>query len=407
MGVRTDTGKAGPGRRRVVITGMGVVTGFGRGVDRFWEGVSNGRSAIRRMESWTAEEWPCQVASAVPEGDPAEPGRPLLLARLALREALEQAGFSNGRDAGLASAIGWDNPPLETILAWTRGKKTAATDLYRVGAGHDLLREEFGFDGPERTSMSACAASTQVIGDAACTIALGRADMMVAGGADSRLNLCGLLGYARLGALSTGWNRDPAAASRPFAADRDGFVMGEGAAFLVLEERERALRRGATVWAEVAGWASTCDAFRVTDPHPDGDGSSRCIELALASAGIGPESIDYINAHGTGTPANDRAEYRALRRVFGDKLDRTPVSSIKSMIGHFSMAAGSIEAICSAITLKKSWICPTLNAENLDPEFSGDFVVGRGRSVPVSWVLKNSFGFGGQNSCLVLRRADL
>jgi 3-oxoacyl-[acyl-carrier-protein] synthase II len=230
---------------------------------------------------------------------------------------------------------------------------------------------------------------------------------MVAGGADSRLNLCGLLGYARLGALSTGWNRDPAAASRPFAADRDGFVMGEGAAFLVLEERERALRRGATVWAEVAGWASTCDAFRVTDPHPDGDGSSRCIELALASAGIGPESIDYINAHGTGTPANDRAEYRALRRVFGDKLDRTPVSSIKSMIGHFSMAAGSIEAICSAITLKKSWICPTLNAENLDPEFSGDFVVGRGRSVPVSWVLKNSFGFGGQNSCLVLRRADL
>ena len=400
------TDAAFPGRRRVVVTGMGAVTGFGRGVDLFWEGVSNGRSAIRRMESWTAEQWPCQVAAAVPEGDPAAPGRPLFLARLALAEALAQAGLPDGRGSGLASAVGWDNPPLETIRAWTRGGNTPHADLYRVGAGHDLLRAEFGFDGPERTSLSACAASTQVIGDAARCISQGRADVMVAGGSDSRLNLGGLLGYSRLGALSTAWNHDPAAASRPFAADRGGFVMGEGAAFLVLEERERALRRGATVWAEVAGWASTCDAFRVTDPHPDGNGSSRCMELALESAGIGAGEVDYINAHGTGTPANDRAEYRALRRVFGETLDRIPVSSTKSMIGHFSMAAGAIESICCALTLKKSWICPTLNAENLDPEFVGDFVAGRGRSAPVLCVLKNSFGFGGQNSCLVWRKAD-
>jgi 3-oxoacyl-[acyl-carrier-protein] synthase II len=253
--------------------------------------------------------------------------------------------------------------------------------------------------------MTACAGGTQAIGDGMRWIRNGRADVVVAGGSDSELYPMGVASFCLLGALSTR-NGDPATASRPFDADRDGFVIGEGAGVLVLEEREQALQRGARIYAEAAGFGSAADAYRITDPHPQGAGAILAMRRALADARADVDDVDYINAHGTSTPANDRAETVAIKQVFGDRARQLPVSSTKSMIGHATVAAGAIEAVVSALTLRDQVIHPTINYETADPDCDLDYVPNHARQSRIRVALSNSFAFGGQAACLVLRRHE-
>jgi 3-oxoacyl-[acyl-carrier-protein] synthase II len=252
--------------------------------------------------------------------------------------------------------------------------------------------------------MTACSAGTQAIGDAFAWIREGRADVVLAGGSDSEVYPMGLASFCLLGALSTR-NAEPERASRPFDASRDGFVLGEGAAFLVLEERGRALRRGAPVLAEVAGFGSACDAYRVTDPHPQGDGAVLAMTKALSGAGIEPSEVGWVNAHGTSTRANDRVEAAALARVFGARLSGLPVSSTKSMIGHLTVAAGAVEAVATILALRDGLVHPTINQETPDPECQLDTVREGARRVMLEAAISNSFAFGGQTACLAFRRA--
>jgi 3-oxoacyl-[acyl-carrier-protein] synthase II len=264
------------------------------------------------------------------------------------------------------------------------------------------LAVEHGCDGPTAAVMTACAGGTQAIGDGARWIRSGRADVVLAGGADSEIYPMGLASFCLLGALSRR-NETPASASRPFAADRDGFVIGEGAAVLVLEARERAVDRGARILCEVAGFGSSCDAWRATDPHPDGLGAALAMSRALADAGLSPKDIDYVNAHGTSTFANDLAETRAIKRVFGDVAPHVAISSTKSMIGHATVAAGAIEAAAVALTLVHQIVHPTINLELADPECDLDYVPRVARPTRVRAALSNSFAFGGQCAVLAFR----
>jgi len=248
--------------------------------------------------------------------------------------------------------------------------------------------------------MTACAGGTHAIGDAVRWIRTGRADVVLAGGADSEIDVMGVASFALLGALSR--QPDPQTASRPFDAARDGFVLGEGAAMLVLEERERAMARGARIYAEVAGFGQACDAFRATDPHPDGRGATAAMSLAIADAGLVPTDISYINAHGTSTVANDLAETVAIRRVFGAHADRLAVSSTKSMLGHALVAAGAIEAAVTALSIAHQHVHPTANLDTPGPGCDLDYVPGMSRPLPISAALSNSFAFGGQTACLAL-----
>jgi 3-oxoacyl-[acyl-carrier-protein] synthase II len=253
--------------------------------------------------------------------------------------------------------------------------------------------------------MTACAGGTQAIGDAVRWIRTGRADAVVAGGTDSELYPMGLASFCLLGALSTR-NSEPAAASRPFDASRDGFVIGEGAGVLVLEERAHALGRGARIYAEAVGFGAAADAYRATDPHPQGAGAVLAMRRALADAGRDAADVDYINAHGTSTPANDRAESIAIKQVFGDHAPRMAISSTKSMIGHATVAAGALEALVCTLTLRDQVIHPTINYESADPECDLDYVPNRARAATVRLALSNSFAFGGQAACLLLQRHE-
>jgi 3-oxoacyl-[acyl-carrier-protein] synthase II len=253
--------------------------------------------------------------------------------------------------------------------------------------------------------MTACAGGTQAIGDATRWIRTGRADVAIAGGSDSELYPMGLASFCLLGALSTR-NDAPAAASRPFDAERDGFVLGEGAGVLVLEERTRALRHGATIYGELAGFGSACDAYRVTDPHPEGIGAVLAMSRALADARVGPGGIDYINAHGTSTVANDRIETLAISRLFGERAARIPISSTKSMVGHATVAAGAVEAVATVLSLTQQVIHPTINQIARDPACPLDYVPNRARAASMETALSNSFAFGGQSACLVFRRHE-
>ena len=262
------------------------------------------------------------------------------------------------------------------------------------------LAAQWGLHGPVMSVMTACAGGTHAVGDALRWIRGGRADVVLAGGADSEITPMGLASFSLLGALSK--HTIPTRASRPFDAARDGFVLGEGAAMLILEARDRAVARGARIYAEVAGFGQACDAFRATDPHPDGRGAVAAMSLALADAGLAPSDVSYINAHGTSTVANDAAETVAIRKVFGAHADRLAVSSTKSMLGHALVAAGAIEAVVTALSVAHQFAHPTINLETPDPACHLDYVAHTGRPVQMRAALSNSFAFGGQTACLVL-----
>ena len=373
--------------RRVVITGVGAVTGYGVGRKVFWEGVVGGRSAVRAVEWEGWEKAPVQVAAQIAEerSEKRDGWRSLHWARLALREAMEMSGV--GRGAGFAGAIGWPGP----------GEKGEGQDPL------EILAKEVGLEGERIESLAACAASTQAIAEAFWMIREGEVDEMVAGGADGRAHPGGLLGYDRLGALARGFREKPEEACQPFGLGRSGFVVGEGAGFLVLEEREKAKARGASILAEVRGAAVGCDAWRATDPKEDAAEAVACVRKCLEDGGVGVEEVNGVVAHGTGTVANDRAEAKMLREVFGE---RGPwVTSPKSRIGHLSMACGAVESVLAVESIFADVLPSTLGQDwREDPECLVRVVRGRGES-GMRVVMKPSFGFGGQNGCLLFSKA--
>lgn len=379
----------------IAITGLGAVSGFGHGVDALWSGLATGSSAIRRIDRIDPSGLPVAIAAQAPghaHRAPADaPSRPAALAWIAATAALDQAGATAFPETALAAAIGWpegsDPPPapvaLDAPAAW--------------------LATALGLGGPRRVCLSACAAATQALGDAARWIRSGRVRQCLVVGSDSRLHRPGILGYARLGALETRSTSRPAAASRPFDRARGGFVIGEGAGALFLEEGGHARARGARVLAWLRGHAATNDAFRLTDPDPAGTATARAITLALRDAGVSADAVGYLNLHGTGTPANDQAEAAALRLAFGPALSRIAAGSNKSMIGHLAMAAGAVETVATVLALHHQLLPPNLNLDNPDPACAGpDYITGAARPAAVRWAVKTSQGFGGQNAAVVL-----
>ena len=371
-------------KRRVVVTGVGAVSAYGLGAEVLWQGLVSGQTAVRpvRWAGW--ESAPVQVAAEVPERLGGGGWRNLQMARLALREVL--GGSRPEGVGGLAAAIGWPGPDEEK-----------GTDPLGI------LAAEFSLAGPREESLAACAASTLAIGEAFRVVREGEAEWMAAGGADGRAHPAGLLGYDRLGALARGFRDQPAEACRPFDRVRTGFVVGEGAAFLLLEEKGRAEKRGARIYAEIVGAAEGCDAFRITDPGEDAGEAAFCIESCLEDAGVKAGEVEAVVSHGTGTPANDRAEARALGRIFGE---RPPwVNAPKSRIGHLSMACGAVESAIAVWSLREDFF-PSTVSESWEEDPGCAVRMTRAPGVKgVCSVLKPSFGFGGQNACLLFRRS--
>ena len=426
-------------RRRVVITGMGVVTPLGHNVADLFASQLEGRTAVGPITRFDARTFPTTFASEVkgfdlrdhlPEAEAfVHCGVNTQFALAAAREALEDAGLydaGKGDRTRIGVYIGSgegceDFPSLITSSARGSDPGAARIDTARFSrsmlglldprseaelemyttSGH--LAEVFALDGPNFSCQTACAASSQAIGEAVEQIRHGDADVLLSGGSHSMIHPLGVTGFVRLTALSQ--RKDsPRTASRPFDLTRDGFVIGEGAGLVVLEELEHARKRGATIYAEVTGYGSTADAFRMTDPHPEGRGAIRAIADALADAGLKPTDIGYINAHGTSTQANDSAETAAIKAVFGEHAYKVPVSSSKSMLGHLIAAAGVVELVISIMAMRKGVLPPTINYQTPDPECDLDYIPNTARERRVGHVLSNSFGFGGQNISLTVSR---
>lgn len=420
-------------RRRVVVTGMGCITPVGKTVETTWKSLQEGRSGIGPITSFDATGFPTTFASEVKDFqlsdyvDDSErfscSGKNIRFAIGAARQAYDASGLADASiDPGrfgvyLGAGEGQQNFLLMMNLiaasqkdgeidlaAFTRG------GLERLHAQSEMEQEPnmpagylaslFDAQGPNLNCLTACAASSQAIGEATELIRRGDADVMLSGGAHSMIHPFGVTGFNLLTALST-HNQDPQRASRPFDRDRDGFVLGEGAGMVVLEELEHARKRGAQIYGEVVGYGSTADAYRITDVHPEGRGAVACMKMALREAGLNPEDIDYINAHGTSTDVNDRVETLAIKQTCGEHAYKIPVSSIKSMMGHLIAAAGSVEAITCLLAIRDGVLPPTINYSNPDPDCDLDYVPNAARNKQVRRALSNSFGFGGQNVALI------
>ncbi len=425
--------------RRVVITGMGVVTPLGHDIETVWAALLRCASGIGKIEHFDASTFPTTFAAQVKDYDHSSfVEHPELHEGVGLNTsfalgAASQAWKMSGLDQhdGLdhtrlgiylgsgEGSLDFDNYVATNLAAWDAekrgidGVKWAEAAAGRMTAVREIEQEpnmplthlamEFDAQGPAYNCLTACAASTQAIGEATQILRRGDADVMITGGAHTMIHPLGVTGFNRLTALSTR-NDDPQSASRPFSVDRDGFVMGEGAGMLIIETLEHAQARGATILAEIAGFGSTADAYRITDIHPDGRGAAKSMNLALDDAGLGVDDIDYISAHGTGTKENDSIETKGVKVVFGDRAKSIPMSSIKSMLGHLIAAAGAVEAIACVLAIRDQKLPPTHNLNNPDPECDLDYVANATRDAKVDVCLSNSFGFGGQNDTLIIKR---
>jgi 3-oxoacyl-[acyl-carrier-protein] synthase II len=423
--------------RRVVVTGMGMVTPLGRDLETTWDALQEGRSGVGPISLFPAETFPTRIAAEVrgfrlgeyiddaPRWD--DYCRNTQFAIAAARMAMDDSGLS-GRDERdgarfgiyLGSGEGQQDFPrfVELIYKTTRQGHVETTAFTRLGVRllhpiHEAEQEPgtpaahlaglFGARGPNANCLTACAASSQAIGEAAEIIRHGDADVMLSGGTHSMIHPFGVTGFNLLTALSTR-NDEPTRASRPFDRDRDGFILGEGAGMLILEELEHARARRATIHGEIVGYGSTADAFRITDSHDEGRGAIACMREALADARLNPEDVDYINAHGTSTAVNDSIETLAIKRTFGESAYRVPISSTKSMMGHLIAAAGSVEAIVCLLAIRDGVLPPTINLDHPGDDCDLDYVPHVARRKAVDVALTNSFGFGGQNIALILRR---
>jgi 3-oxoacyl-[acyl-carrier-protein] synthase II len=427
--------------RRVVITGLGVITPLGDTPAGLFRTQLAGQSGVGPIRRFDAHTFPTTFGAEVRDFELAryvglsrrwtDAGEASRFAAAATQLALGDAGLLNTAEldrtrAGIYLGIGEGTQDFHALLSLIarsyrpEARTVDAGALIRHGltdyhAGREYeqelhtpaahLAEHFGLEGPNYSCLTACAAGTQAIGEAADLIRHGEADVILAGGAHSMLHPFGVTGFNLLTALSTR-NNEPQRASRPFDRLRDGFVIGEGAGMLVLEELEHARRRGAVIHAELTGYGATCDAYRVTDSHPEGRGAVACMRSALADAHLNPEEIGYINAHGTGTRINDTVETLAIKQVFGAHAHRLPISSSKSMLGHLIGAAGAVELVICILAIQQGVLPPTINYEVPDPECDLDYVPNQPRSVRIQHALSNSFGFGGQNASLIVSRFD-
>jgi 3-oxoacyl-[acyl-carrier-protein] synthase II len=419
--------------RRVVVTGLGLVTPLGCGVEPTWKRLLEGKSGAKRIDKFDASDLSCQIANFVPRGatsdglfnaddwmEPKEQRKVddyIIYAVAASDQALADSGFkADTREKQvttgvlIGSGIGGLSGIADTsLLLKEKGPRRVSPffipgRLINLAAGYVSIKH--GLKGPNHAVVTACATGTHAIGDAARLVALGDADVMVAGGTESPICRIGMAGFIACRALSTGFNDTPEKASRPYDKDRDGFVMGEGAGAVVLEEYEHAKARGAKMYAEVIGYGMSGDAFHITAPEETGDGAYRCMRAALNRAGISTSEVDYINAHGTSTPMGDEIELAAVERLFGNAAGRLKMSSTKSAIGHLLGAAGAVEAIFSILAMRDQIAPPTLNLNSPSVETSIDLVPHKAADCEINTVLSNSFGFGGTNASLVMRRAN-
>ncbi|MCU0818770.1 MAG: beta-ketoacyl-ACP synthase II [Beijerinckiaceae bacterium] len=419
--------------RRVVITGLGMVTPHGCGVEPTWKNVLAGRSAARAVETFDVSDLPARIACPIPRGtgagefnpddwmDPRDQRRVdafIVYAMAAAKQALTDAGWhpstpdeQNTTGVIIGSGIGGIEGISETaLLLAEKGPRRISPffipgRLINLASGYVSIAH--GLKGPNHSVVTACSTGAHAIGDGARMIALGDADVMVAGGAESPISRISLAGFAACRALSTAFNDTPEKASRPYDKDRDGFVMGEGAGIVVLEELEHAKARGAKIYAEVIGYGMSGDAYHITSPSEDGDGAFRCMQAALKRAGISAGDLDYINAHGTSTPLGDEIELRAAERLLGNQAGRVSMSSTKSAIGHLLGAAGAVEAIFTTLAIRDQVAPPTINLDNPSVVTPIDLVPHQPRKREIDIALSNSFGFGGTNASLVLRRYAL
>jgi len=408
-------------KKHVVITGMGVVHSLGFGVENFWNAIKEGKSGISLLTKFDTGNFEAKVAAEIRYFEPTdyidkkEAKRMDIFTQYAMaaaKMAMEMSGLKMEQEdcfrAGviIGSGIGGiqtledQHHTLETKGPGRVSPFFITSMIANMAAGRISI--EYGLRGFNECVVTACASGNNAIGDAFKIIQHGDADIMVTGGAESAITPLSLAGFCSNKALST--NPDPNTACRPFDKDRDGFIMGEGSGILVLEELEHAKKRGAVIYGEIVGYGCTCDAYHITAPHPDGIGGTRSMKNAIDDAGIKPEEIGYVNAHGTSTPLNDSGETKVIKDVFGEHAYKLAVSSTKSMTGHLLGAAGAIEAIITAMSLKEGFLPPTINLLNPDPECDLDYVPNKGRQADIKYALSNALGFGGHNAAIVLKK---
>jgi beta-ketoacyl-acyl-carrier-protein synthase II len=412
-------------RTRVVVTGMGVMSCVGTNLETFWDSLINGKSGIRKISSFDPSDLPCQIAGEISEFDvldylPKKEARRMARStHFAMAAAIEAM-----KDSGLPDPL----PNLERVGVYFG---TGIGGMERAVEGLEVLRVQglarvnpffmpsvlpnmpafyvtrhFGAVGPNLTITTACATGSQIIGEGAQAIRNGWADVIIAGGTEAMIEHWAVGGFSVLRAIPFNFNDEPERASRPFDALREGFVFSEGSGCVVLESLEHAEARGARIYAEVAGYASSSDAFHIAAPHPDAEGAIRTMDWAIKDAGVELEEIEYINAHGTSTQLNDSTETMAIKKLFGERAMEIPISSTKSMMGHAMGASGTIEAIVCILTIRNGMIHPTINYENPEEGLDLDYVPNKARKANINIALSNSFGLGGQNACLVLKRVD-
>ena len=417
--------------KRVVVTGLGMVTPLACGVEETWKRLVQGQSGIAKVEDFDVSDLPCKIAGQVPRGDgsngtfnadqwmsPQDQRKVdnfVVYAMSAATQALQDAGWKPQSHEDqiqtgvlIGSGIGGVEGIASTaVTLHERGPRRVSPffipgRIINLASGYVSI--EHGLKGPNHSVVTACSTGAHAIGDASRMIMLGDAEVMVAGGAESPVNRISLAGFSALRALSTGFNDQPTRASRPYDKDRDGFVMGEGAGVVVLESLDHAKARGAKIYAEVIGYGMSGDAYHITAPAPDGDGAFRCMSMAIKRAGISASDLDYINAHGTSTPMGDEIELGAVQRLVGNDGGGVSMSSTKSCIGHLLGAAGAVESIFSILAMRDKVAPPTINLDNPSVETAIDLVPHKSRTREIDTVLSNSFGFGGTNASLIFRR---
>ncbi|WP_199617893.1 beta-ketoacyl-ACP synthase II [Paenibacillus alkalitolerans] len=410
-------------KHRVVITGMSAVTSLGRDLDTFWNNLMEGKSGVSTIEAFDVSEYSTRIAAEIKDWDPElyierkearKMDRYVQFAAAAAQLALKDADLSIAEDTDpervgvyIGSGIGglgtWEE---QHKVLLEKGPKRVSPFfipmmIANMASGHVSIIT--GAKGPNSTTVTACATGSHTIGDSFRLLQNGEADVMLCGGAEATIRPTGLAGFCAMRAMSTR-NEEPQRASRPYDADRDGFVMGEGAGVLILESLEHAQKRGARIYAEVIGYGMSGDAHHMTDPDPNG--AARCMKKALADAGLKPEDVDYINAHGTSTPVGDISETKAIKEAFGEQAYKLAVSSTKSMTGHLLGAAGGVEAVICGLALTHGTMPPTINLDNQDPECDLDYVPNKPRKADIKVALSNSFGFGGHNATIILKKFE-
>jgi beta-ketoacyl-acyl-carrier-protein synthase II len=407
---------------RVVITGLGAISALGSSVKQLWDGLVDGRSGVDRITAFDASNLPCQIAGEIPDFDPKDymPGkearrisRSAQIGLASAIQAFKDAGYDgtvpdpNRTGVVFGTAIGGFEHLIDGIEIYKQKGLERVNPFILPGGIPNLsaflISQKFQCLGPNATLVTACATGTQTIGEATTYIQRGLADVMIAGGTEALVRDFSIAGFSAMRALPVNYNDNPSKASRPFDIAREGFVFSEGSGALVLERLDHALDRGAAIYAEVLGYASSCEGYHIAAPQPDGSGAIRTIKWAIEDAGILPDEVDYINAHGSSTPLNDVMETKAIKAVFGDRAYKIPINSSKSMLGHAMGASGTLEAIVCILTIKENVIHPTINLENPDPECDLDYIPNQAREQEVNIALSNSFGLGGQNACIIIK----